>query len=201
MHLVQRGHNRGDCFFGTRNYVDYLQYLARFAARFRCSIHAYCLMTNHVHLLLTPHERDACARMMKQLNQCYAQGINHRSGRSGSLWSGRFRSCLVTTPAYVLTCYRYIEFNPVRAGMVEHPREYPWCSYRANAEGASDPVISPHPAFMAEEYRQVCDLALEQPALEAIRQATSGGYALGAERRRRGRPGKQGTSPLTGTRA
>jgi len=100
-----------------------------YAARFGCAVHAYCLMTNHVHLLMTPHQADACALVMKQL------------------WEGRFRSCLVGSEQYALACYRYIELNPVRARIVARPREYRWSSYGANAEGRRDEMITPHPAY------------------------------------------------------
>lgn len=204
LHLVQRGHNRTACFFEDGDYADYLQYLAGFAVRFGCAVHAYCLMTNHVHLLLTPRERNACARMMKHLNQCYAQGINKSAGRSGSLWSGRFRSCLVASARYVLTCYRYIELNPVCAGMVTHPRDYCWSSYRANAEGRLDPVLSAHPAYLAlaeapegrvGAYRTLCDSPLEDTTVEEIRKATRGGYLVGTRRRPRGRPPRSRRDP------
>jgi putative transposase len=171
LHLVQRCHNRMPCFFGAGDYADYLQYLARFAAQFGCAIHAYCLMTNHVHLLLTPRERNG--------------------------WSGRFRSCLVATTSYALTCYRYIELNPVRAGIVAQPRDYRWSSYHANAEGSADPVLSAHAAYLAlaqapedriRAYRALFDSSLEAVMVEEIRKATRGGYLAGSRRRPRGRP-------------
>jgi putative transposase len=203
LHLVQRGHNRMPCFFRPGDYADYLAYLGRFALQFSCSIHAYCLMTNHVHLLLTPHHRDACARMMKQVNQCYAQAVNKAARRSGSLWSGRFRSCLVPSETYALTCYRYIELNPVRAGMVPHPRDYRWSSYRANAEGYGAPMLEGHAAYLrlgeaAESrrnaYLNLLDVSLEESAVEEIRRATAGGHLLGAPRRPRGRPRRHGAA-------
>src|SRR3989440_5617612 len=135
VHVIQRGNNHGRCFFSDVDYLAYLSYLRFFARRYQCSIHAYCLMTNHVHLLLTPHAADACALLMKYLSQCYVQRVNKRTGRSGTLWEGRFRSCLVASEHYVLACYRYIELNPVRAGMVSHPADYPWSSYAANSPG------------------------------------------------------------------
>ena len=141
LHVVQRGINRNACFFADTDYRTYLRYLAEFSTRFSCSVHAYCLMTNHVHLLLTPHTPDACARLMKNLGQCYVQGVNQRLRRTGTLWEGRFHSCLVTAERYVLACYRYIELNPVRAGMVAAPGEYRWSSYRANAEARPDALL------------------------------------------------------------
>src|SRR6266851_6995529 len=108
LHVIQRGNNRGLCFFSDADYLAYLSTLRFFARRHHCSIHAYCLMTNHVHLLLTPHAADARALLMKYLSQCYVQRVNRRTGRSGTLWEGRFRSCLVASEHYALACYRYI---------------------------------------------------------------------------------------------
>jgi putative transposase len=206
VHVIQRGNNHGRCFFSDADYLAYLSYLRFFARRYQCSIHAYCLMTNHVHLLLTPHAADACALLMKYLSQCYVQRVNKRIGRSGTLWEGRFRSCLVASEHYVLACYRYIELNPVRAGMVSHPAEYPWSSYAANSQGRLDPVIGPHPAYvsLAEKiehrllaYGELLDAPLDVRLVEEIRKATRGGYVVGSQRRARGRPArKMGSVPV-----
>jgi putative transposase len=147
MHVVQRGINRNACFFSDSDYLVYLAYLATFAERFNCSVHAYCLMTNHVHLLITPHTPTACALLMKNLGQQYVQKVNHRLQRTGTLWEGRFHSSLATSDTYVLACYRYIELNPVEAGMVRYPGHYRWSSYGANAEGKSDGMVRSHPAY------------------------------------------------------
>src|SRR3954465_10101172 len=147
LHVVQRGHDRHDCFFDESDYRAYLDYLATFAHRFGCSIHAYCLMTNHLHLFLTPHTSDACTQMMRHIGQHYVQRVNKRLGRSGTLWEGRFHSCLVPSERYALTCYRYIELNPVDAKMVAHPKDYRWSSYAANALGTSAAFLTPHAAY------------------------------------------------------
>lgn len=197
LHLVQRGVNRGRCFLAEQDYADYLGLLGGFARRFECSIHAYCLMTNHVHLLVTPHQQGACARFMKQVNQCYVQRLNRAAGRSGTLWEGRFHSSVVASEAYALACYRYIELNPVRAGMVPQPGDYCWSSYGSNANGRRDPVLSPHPAYaaLADEpqprasaYRALFDSQLQPTVIEEIRKATRGGYRMGDQRKPRGRP-------------
>jgi len=133
-HIIQRGNNREACFYDEMDYRYYLQALEEQADKYHCRIHAYVLMTNHVHLLLTPEETDSAALLMKHLGQRYVQYINRTYRRSGTLWEGRFKSCLAQDETYVLTCHRYIELNPVRANMVDHPRDYPWSSYRANAE-------------------------------------------------------------------
>ena len=191
VHAIQRGHNRAACFFEPVDYTFYLEQLARHAGRFDCAVHAYCLMTNHVHLLLTPATAEACALMMKHLAQAHAQYINRRYRRSGTLWEGRFRSCLIDSEGYLLACSRYVELNPVRAGMVRHPRDYPWSSYRANAEGRADARLTPHPTYLAlargpadrrEAYRALCRDSLGNEMLDEIRLATNGGFALGSRR-------------------
>ena len=154
-------------------------------------------MTNHVHLLVTPEHEAACGAFMKYVGQCYVQAVNHRLSRTGTLWEGRFRSCLVQSESYVLACYRYIELNPVRAGMVALPGDYRWSSYAGNAEGQANPLIQPHSAYealgadaprRAHVYRELCCDVLPDLEIEEIRKATSVGCAIGARRRGRGRP-------------
>ena len=190
-HIVQRGHNRSVCFFAEEDYRLYLQHLCTFAARFHCAVHAYALMTNHVHLLLTPREADSAALLMKHLGQHYVQHINRVYRRSGTLWEGRFHSCLTQSEGYVLSCYRYIELNPVRAGMVGDPRGYPWSSYRANAEGKIDGLITPHDEFLRlgrtdddrrVAYRRLLQAHLDPGRIAEIRLATNGNIALGGKR-------------------
>src|SRR5436189_377067 len=149
LHVVQRGINRQQCFFSDSDYRTYLRFLDEFCVRFGCALHAYCLMTNHVHLLLTPQAMDSCALVMKNVGQRYVQMVNKRLQRTGTLWEGRFKSCVVGSEGYVLACYRYIELNPVRAGMVVGPGLYRWSSYRANAGGEVDSLLSPHAAYEA----------------------------------------------------
>jgi putative transposase len=197
LHIVQRGISRNACFFADTDYRTYLRYLHAFSAQFGCSVHAYCLMTNHVHLLVTPHAVDACALLMKKLGQCYVQGVNQRLGRSGTLWEGRFRSCCVSTDSYALACYRYIELNPVRAGMVASPAQYRWSSYSANALGVHNELIASHGAYEAlafephERQRAYAELCRTPPSplfIEEIRKATRLGGVAGRVRRSRGRP-------------
>jgi len=146
-HIIQRGNNRSACFFTDEDYQLYLHHLKEQADKRGCEIHAYVLMTNHVHILLTPHEEDSASLLMKHLGQRYVQYVNRTYQRSGTLWEGRFRSCLTQNEAYVLACYRYIELNPVRAEMVKHPRDYPWSSYRFNAEGKANDILTPHDQY------------------------------------------------------
>ena len=189
LHVIQRGNNRSACFVAGSDYRTYLRYLRDYAFEFGCAVHAYCLMTNHVHLLLTPASARACAQLMKHVGQCYVQTFNMAHGRSGTLWEGRFHSCLVPTEGYVLACYRYIELNPVRAGMVSVPEQYPWSSFAANARGSESGLITRHPALEAvgRGYRSLFDIPLENPLMDEIRKATRNGQRLGVPAKRRGR--------------
>ena len=191
VHLIQRGNNRSPCFFADEDYRFYLDRLAEQAARHGCAIHAYCLMTNHVHLLLTPESATSLGGLMKALGQRYVQYINRTYRRSGTLWEGRFRSCLMQDEAYVLGCHRYVEQNPVRAGMVEHPAEYRWSSYRANAQGECDALLTPHALYLAigrsaparrAAYRELFRAGLDPGMVDQFRQATNGNFALGGSR-------------------
>jgi len=147
-HIIQRGNNRTACFFDAQDYRYYLGTLQEQAERFQCKVHAYVLMTNHVHLLLTPEQEIGPSLLMKHLGQCYVQYINRSYRRSGTLWEGRFKSCLAQTESYVLACYRYIELNPVRAGMVTHPAEYPWSSNKINGQGEASDLIKPYEEYL-----------------------------------------------------
>lgn len=190
-HIVQRGNNRSACFFRDEDYRYYLDTLAQQAQKHECAIHAYVLMTNHMHILLTPGEEDGASRLMKDLGQRYTQYVNRRYRRSGTLWEGRFHSCLTWEDRYVLACYRYIEMNPVRAKMVENPAAYPWSSFGTNALGYYSEMISAHGAYLAlgsdaevrrSAYRGLLDDATEGELTEDIRTATHGNYALGSRK-------------------
>ena len=197
LHVIQRGNNRGICFFADGDRLAYLRYLHKFSLEAGCAVHAYCLMTNHVHMLLTPKAANACAVLMKSLGQHYVQYVNRVHDRTGTLWEGRYRSCLAESERYVLACYRYIELNPVRAGLVAHPRDYLWSSYRANAQGRKDSVLVPHAAFLGlgddfqhsrHAYCDLIDSTLDPILVQEIRSATRNGHRLGVEPRARGRP-------------
>ena len=188
LHLVQRGNNRSACFFTDEDYRFYLHWLSLYAHQYGCAIHAYVLMTNHVHLLLTPTKADAPAKLMQSLGRRYVQYINKFYKRSGTLWEGRYKASVVNADEYLLACYRYIELNPVRAGMVEHPREYVWSSNAANAAGQSNPLLKPHAIYIDldrdEKKRQAAyddlfRIELDPEVLIAIRTATNKGKVLG----------------------
>jgi len=157
-------------------------------------------MTNHVHLLLTPGEPGACGSLMKNVGQHYVQHVNRVHGRTGTLWEGRFRSSLAASAEYVLACYRYIELNPVRAGLADHPSKYEWSSYGHNAEGQMQSLLAPHPVYSGLEdapelrrrtYRGLFDVPMQGETLDEIRSAVRNGRALGSERRGRGRPSEK----------
>jgi len=190
-HIIQRGNNRAVCFHAEEDYQFYLHYLNEFADKFGCAIHAYVLMTNHVHLLLTPAKADSAGLMMKHLGQRYVQYINRTYQRSGTLWEGRFRSCLTQTEDYVLACYRYIELNPVRAGMVMKPQDYRWSSYHANGLGKPSMIITPHEQYMhlarndaerREAYRALFRAHVDEALTDEIRDATNGNFVLGGRK-------------------
>jgi putative transposase len=190
LHIVQRGHNRRDCFHHESDYLVYLSSLRDLAARTGCALHAYCLMTNHVHLLLTPPNPHACSLLMRNLGQRYVQYFNRRYDRTGTLWEGRFRSCLVESACYVLACYRYIERNPVRAGMVPSASAYRWSSHQGNAGRVSNTLLTPHLEYLAlgtdaasrhAAYQDLVAAGDETDFLGAVRDATNGGLALVGE--------------------
>jgi len=190
-HLVQRGIDRGACFFRDDDRLHYLALLAELAPALGCAVHAYVLMTNHVHLLVTPSRADALSRLMRQLNQRYVQSVNRAYRRSGTLWEGRFRSCLVDSEAYLLACHRYIELDPVRAAIVDDPRDYPWSSHRMNASTWPSTLVTPHEVFLAlgpdpesraAAYRALFVRRMPGDVIADIRRATAGSHALGSPR-------------------
>ncbi len=159
MHVAQRGSKRQLIFFESADYEAYLGWLREASTRWACRVHAYVLMTNHVHLLMTPDDADSVSRAMQYLGRRYVPYVNRSYQRSGTLWEGRLKSGLVQTEAYPPRCYGCIECNPVRAGMVEAPGQYPWSSYVHNAWGAANPLISEH----VEDHRLGAGDAERQP--------------------------------------
>jgi putative transposase len=189
VHVMQRGNNRSDCFFSDGDRLRYLTLFAQLAARYDCAIHAYALMSNHVHLLLTPADVNGLSLLMRNVGQQFAQYVNRVHGRTGSLWEGRYRSSIVDSESYFLTCQRYIELNPVRAGMVNRPEDYRWSTYLANAHGRADSLITPHPQFLAlgrdDDSRRTAYLRLfrndlDDECLDRIRRAANSGGPLGS---------------------
>jgi|SRR5688572_24518022 len=204
LHIVQRGNNRNACFFSDGDRLAYLRLLLEYSRLARCSVHAYCLMTNHVHLLVTPSEPDGCGHLMKSVGQHYVEHVNRVHGRTGTLWEGRFKSSIAASAKYVLACYRYIELNPVRAGLSKDPGEYQWSSYGCNAQGRPDSLVSAHSAYAGLQetselrqraYSSLFDVPLDGESLSEIRSALRTGRALGSARRSRGRPPESKEGP------
>ena len=189
-HVIQRGNDRQAVFLRDEDREAYLAWLLAAARKHGCLIHAYVLMTNHVHLLATPARPDSLPRMMQSLGRRYVRHLNDAHGRTGTLWEGRYRAAPIDSDAYLMACARYIELNPVRARMVRHPREHRWSSYRANALGAADALVTPHPLYLSlgrsaaerqASYRALFREKLPDEFIEDLRAATNGGWALGSD--------------------
>lgn len=190
VHIVQRGHNRNACFRGDSDYLVYLSHLRHLSRKYDCDLHAYCLMTNHVHLLLTPETAKACGNLLRDLGRSYVRYFNRRHDRSGTLWQSRYRSCIAESARYVLACYRYIELNPVRAAMVAEPGRYAWSSHSTNVGVAADGSITQHVEYQAlgsddqarvAAYRGLFDEVFDDELLRTIREATYAGYPLASD--------------------
>jgi putative transposase len=191
LHAIQRGNNREDIFGSPEDYVRFGEFLLDGLKRYSCAIHAYVLMTNHVHLLVTPAKQDSLSKLFQSVGRRYVQYFNFTYKRSGTLWEGRYRAAVIDAEQYLLTCMRYIELNPVRANLVDHPGDYPYSSYRANAQGEPDALVTPHRVYRrlgetaAEReaaYRQLFKAQLSKTDLEAIRDTLHKGWALGDNR-------------------
>jgi putative transposase len=191
LHIVQRGHNREPCFFDDQDYHAYLQWLGEALAREHCALHAYALMTNHVHLLVTPASAGSVPRVIIAVGRRYVQYINHSYRRTGTLWDSRYKSSLVQAETYLLLCQRYIELNPVRAGMVADPAEYLWSSYRHHALGAPNNILSPHDSYIAlgssaaarqQAYRDMFSTELDDEPINELRMALNQNQPIGNQR-------------------
>jgi len=191
LHIVQRGHNREPCFFTEDDYASYLHWLYEALTETECALHAYVLMTNHVHLLLTPKKAAAVPRLLMSLGRRYVQYVNRTYKRTGTLWDSRYKSSLVQAETYLLTCQRYIEMNPVRAAMVEDPAHYRWTSYRSHALGQPDARLTAHPLYLAlgrsererqSAYRALFRPQLDRAAIDDIRLALNQSQPLGNAR-------------------
>lgn len=189
-HLIQRGNNREPCFYAEEDYRRYLDLLRESADCNHCYVHAYVLMTNHVHLLATPFGPHGISHMMQDLGRKYVRSVNYVYRRTGTLWEGRYKASLVDSEAYLLACMRYIELNPVRANMVSHPGEYRWSSYAANAQGKFDTLISPHPLYSQlgddqlqrqSAYRELFRTHLDAELVHDIRGALNEELVLGRD--------------------
>ncbi len=190
-HVIQRGHNREPCFAAPDDYRYYLQCLREACLNHGAAVHAYVLMTNHVHLLLTPEEQDGISRILQSVGRRYVQYVNISYRRSGTLWEGRHKASLIDTEHYLIACYRYIELNPVRAGMVLKAGDYPWSSFHANAYGKDDALTTPHDVYgglgrsQAERqraYRELFRQELDRSDLQTLRTALNLCVPVGNDR-------------------
>ncbi|WP_101759571.1 transposase [Oceanicoccus sp. KOV_DT_Chl] len=190
-HIVQRGNNRNACFFSDDDYFYYKHILGEGLRRYGGQLHAYCLMTNHVHLIITPTEKDSISRIIQHTGRQYVQYINKTYQRSGTLWEGRHKGSLVDAEQYLLACYRYVELNPVVAGMVNTPDEYPWSSYRCNAWGEVDDLVIPHSIYQSvglteferlQSYRELFSIPTTEYDVHFIHQSVKQNLPTGNNR-------------------
>jgi putative transposase len=192
-HIIQRGNNRQVIFAAEADYQFFRDALVEAAEKHELAIHAYVWMSNHIHLLATPANEHGISKVFQSVGRKYVQYFNFTYKRSGTLWEGRYRSTVVDSEVYLLTLMRYIELNPVRAGMVAHPRDYPWSSYPFNADGEKGPNsdwLVPHREYLRlgrsnedrqSAYRQLFRAAIAKDELQAIRESSHKGWALGSE--------------------
>lgn len=213
-HIIQYGNNNSECFFTEDDYAFYLDCLKESALSTESQVHAYALMPNHIQLLVTPRTPDGVSAMMQALGRLYVRQINKMYKRSGTLWQGRYKACLVEPERYVMTCSRYIELSPVRVNKVMNPADYPWTSYRHNALGESSFVISPHREYIMQgttrteqqsAYRELFTKQFDSNLAREISNTLNNEMVLGTEDfkdriatmvSRRVRPGKPGRPPI-----
>ena len=190
LHVIQRGHNRGQVFFDQTDAKLYRGWLAEGAARYGVAVHTYVLMSNHVHLLVSPDTAQSLPMCMRHVNWRFSLHSNEARSRTGALWEGRYKAGVIDADDYFMACSRYIELNPVRAGLAPDPAAYRWSSYKANAEAKADPLITAHPLYealgndaaaRAEAYRTLFEGTLGADTLKSIRDAVNGGAALGGQ--------------------
>jgi putative transposase len=186
-HIIQRGVDRQPVFFADADCSFYLDWLATYSQKRGILLHAYCLMTNHIHLVLTAPTAAELGGLMQDMGRRYVQYVNRSYQRSGGLWEGRYKSSYIQTERYLLTCQRYVELNPVRAEMVKAPGEYRWSSYRANALGEANPLVTPHHVYLGlgaipenrlQAYRELFAAAVDDADLTLIRVATQQGVVV-----------------------
>jgi putative transposase len=206
-HIILRGNNREPIFANDEDCQFLREVLIDASQRYRLHVHAYVLMSNHLHLLATPASAESLPKTMQSLGRRYVQYFNYRYQRTGTLWEGRYRATVVDVESYLFECMRYIELNPVRAGMVSHPAEHVWSSYRANGEGQPDALVTPHRLYRGlgtvdagrqEAYRELVKAPMSAERLADVRTCTHKGWALGGDRFKQKieRLSQRRTSPL-----
>ncbi len=189
-HVIQRGNNRCPIFIVDKDYSRFRDYLLEACIRHGCHVHAYILMTNHVHLLITPDNENSIAKVMQSVGRRYVQYFNRSYQRTGTLWEGRYKATLIDSENYFFTCCRYIELNPVRANIVVQPADYPWSSHHANAFGKRDDLVDYHKLYLALDvneqrrqtaYRELFNEHIDEKTLGDIRHATQKGWVMGCD--------------------
>lgn len=189
-HVIQRGNNRGLCFLSDMDKATYIGYLQEASNKYDLDVHAWVLMSNHVHLLLTPNRPDGVSKLMQHIGRHYVRYFNRKYSRTGTLWEGRFRSSLVQIEYYFLVCQRYIELNPVRAGLVRYPGDFHWSSFKSNAIGIESSFLKPHQIYMAlghtkeirlTAYKNLFSEVISDHQLEIIRFSANKGLVLGSK--------------------
>jgi putative transposase len=190
-HVIQRGNDRQLIFRDTDDYIIFLNWLREGAKQFKVAIHAYVLLSNHVHLLASPSDVTGLGRMMQWIGRYYVPYFNRKYKRVGTLWQGRYKATVIESERYFMTCSRYIELNPVRAGMVSNPTDYPWSSYAHHTGMKADPIITDHPLYWAlgntpfereAAYEDLTEQVLTLEEIAMINDATLKGWVLGSEK-------------------
>lgn len=190
MHVIHRGKDGKRVFFGKADYALYRDWLAEAAAKYGCAVHAYVLMPNHVHLLVTPKGARSLPRLMQSLGRRHSRHVNVSRGLEGSRWEGRYRAAPIEAGPHLLDCMRYIESNPMRMGLTRSLGAHPWSSYAAHAKGKADPALRDHRTYLAlgatsarrqAAYGKLIGKRLAADFIAALRAATNGGWALGSD--------------------
>ena len=190
-HVLQRGNNRETVFVADEDYQYYLSILKEACQKYPCDLHAYVLMTNHIHMLITPHAENNISKVMQSLGRYYVKYFNSQHRRTGTLWEGRYKATLLDSEQYLLVCSRYIELNPVRASMVSRPEDYPWSSYHSNALGEEDKLLVAHNVYQAlgrdheqrySNYRALFTHNVSEKELVNIREATNKAWVFGNDK-------------------
>ena len=190
-HVIQRGNDRQTIFRETEDYAAFLGWLREAARQFKVAIHAYVLLPDHLHLLVSPSDDTGLGKMMQWVGRHYVPYFNGKYRRTGTLWQGRYRATVIDSEQYFLLCSRYIESHPVRAALVSAPEDYPWSSIAHHIGAKHDSLITDHPVFWAlgntpfdreANYKALMELGISQREADALTEATLKGWPLGSDR-------------------
>jgi putative transposase len=187
-HIIQRGNNRQAIFGGTDDYELLLALIDEHARKQQVAIHGYVLMSNHFHLLATPETLEGIPQLMQAVGRRYVRNYNLRHARTGTLWEGRYRSTLIQAERYLVACMVYMDLNPVRAGLVAEPAEYPWSSFQHYSGGKPDKLLTPHPLYWElgntpfardEAYAELVRAGIGEEQKRLLTDSALQGWALG----------------------